>query len=225
MHWKVRKYCFINVDWDVIDGIIHSFNSNWLQHAGEKVSVEGMFLKGWRELSKEKGMQLARQFLDTQCQFPLTKISHRTVYLELKPKYFPPNIMDFLSQKDVVTYAVSSPCKAWSNTACTADLNSSVMNSFTKFFPILCFDKKRKGMVWDAIHHICGKKEFGINAYTSPVEYPTSCMAHWFHTLTAPWVSTPKIGAFAVSINFEYSRSWARRASQVERKKSTIVRV
>ena len=32
-----------------------------------------------------------------------------------------------------------------------------------------------------------------------------------FHTFTHPSVSTPKIGAFAVSISFEYSLSWAKR--------------
>lgn len=47
---------------------------------------------------------------------------------------------------------------------------------------------------------------------TSWMVYPTRRIAHWFHTLTRPIVSTPNIGALAVSISLEYSRSWAKRA-------------
>ena len=70
---------------------------------------------------------------------------------------------------------------------------------------------------------------------TSSSVYPTILRAHLFQTFTLknkehcewlskaiipttsretyrPWVSTPKIGAFALSISLEYSLSWARRA-------------
>ena len=47
---------------------------------------------------------------------------------------------------------------------------------------------------------------------TSSLVKPVTSLAFLFHTFTRPFKSIPKIGAFAVSISFEYSCSCAIRA-------------
>mmetsp|Transcript_8838 Transcript_8838/g.25265 ORF Transcript_8838/g.25265 Transcript_8838/m.25265 type:complete len:237 (-) Transcript_8838:456-1166(-) len=80
-------------------------------------------------------------------------------------------------------FAVWTPARALMKTFCTRSLKSSVMNSFTRCRPI-----------------------------TSSLEKPVRFDALRFHTLTRPFESMPKIGAFAVSMRRAYSCSCAIRA-------------
>mmetsp|Transcript_14026 Transcript_14026/g.43561 ORF Transcript_14026/g.43561 Transcript_14026/m.43561 type:complete len:237 (+) Transcript_14026:188-898(+) len=80
-------------------------------------------------------------------------------------------------------FAVSSPFKAFVKTSCTRSRCSSRIKSLTRFLP-----------------------------FVSSLLNSVTVSAFLFQTLMRPFTLTPKIGAFAVSINLAYSCSCATRA-------------